>query len=286
MMDQLQFGLIQKIESNKYKLNAFSNQTNHMKLLLPIFALLCFQTFGQMNTDRPSYSMGAQTIRKGEFQIEAGLQLNNRGQNNPQENTFQAPTAVFRIGLADNFELRFQNGLNIRQGLGKLKASMENLEVGFKLNLLHRKKTNISTVLHGIAPTSSGKWQPREKGGRFVLVVDHKIKESGTIGCNLGSKFSATGDNDMSLQAYYSVYYSHNINSGLSLFVEAQQLFPTLEEFDIDGIELNADCGLTYALKKNLQLDYSFGFGLLQRMNFQSIGLTYKFEPDPKPRLY
>ena len=257
-----------------------------MKFLLPIFALLCFQTIGQMNTDRPSYSMSAQTIRKGQFQIEAGMQLNNRGQNNPVQNFLQAPTTVFRIGVSDIFELRLQNGLNIRQGPQKFKASMENVEIGFKLNVMHKAKSNLSVVLHGIAPTSSGQWQPREKGGRLVLAGNHSLKKSGRIGYNLGSKYSSVADNEMSLETYYSVYYAHKMNSNLSIFAEVHQLFPQLEDFDVDRMELNTDFGLTFALKKNLQLDYSFGFGLLNRMNFQSIGITYRIDPDPKPRMY
>ncbi|MDB0037745.1 transporter [bacterium] len=259
-----------------------------MKNILLLVALFSSYSFGQMNTDRPSFSMSSQTIRKGEFQIEAGLQLNNRGQDNPAGSYLQAPTAQFRIGLSDFLELRIQNGLNIRQGFSnKLSASMENIELGLKYNIVHAVKTNMSIVAQGIAPTSSGNWQPREKGVRLVFALDHKIKKSGSLGYNLGSKFSAVGNNnDFKLDAYYSVFYAHQMNSKLGLFAEVQQVFPDLDKFDEDAMELNADCGLTYALSNNLQVDYVFGFGLLNRMNFQSVGLSYRIQPAPPKRAY
>jgi len=35
---------------------------------------------------------------------------------------------------------------------------------------------------------------------------------------------------------------------------------------------LNSDAGITYLIKKNLQIDFSSGLGLNQKMNYFSIG--------------
>ena len=273
-----------------------------MKILLSRFVLFCFTSFGQssrmeivripagpqMNTDRPAYSVSAQTVRKGVFQIEAGLQLNNEADGHPSINFLQAPTAQFRIGLSDHIELRIQNGINFRRGIikSRLKASVENFEMGLKFGLLKRKKTNMSMVFQGILPTASGELSTLEAGGRFIVSVDHSIKESGTIGYNFGSKLSSVDENDPTFQAYYSVFYQHQMNSKLSIFAEAYHLFPDLEEFDAATMQLNIDFGLTYALKQNIQLDYSFGLGLFHQMNFHSVGISYRFAPDPKPRIH
>jgi hypothetical protein len=241
-----------------------------------------------MNTDRPAYSMSAQTVRKGVFQIEAGLQLNNAADGHPTVSFLQAPTAQFRIGLSDFIELRIQNGINFRRGIFKsrLKASMDNFEMGLKFGLLRRNRANVSMVFQGIIPTASGELHTLEAGGRFIVAVDHSIKKNGRIGYNFGSKLSSVDQNDPTFQAYYSVFYEHKMNSNLSIFAEAFHLFPNLEEFDTDVMELNTDFGLTYALTSNVQLDYSFGFGLLHQMNFHSVGVSYRFKPSPKPRVH
>ena len=38
----------------------------------------------------------------------------------------------------------------------------------------------------------------------------------------------------------------------------------------------NFDSGFTYLVKDNLQIDLSFGFGINNKMNFQSIGVSWK----------
>lgn len=261
-----------------------------MKILLSIFTLLSFCSFGQvsMNTDRPAYSMSAQTLRKGVFQIEAGLQLNNQEDGHPTVNFLQAPTTQFRVGLSDLVELRLQSGVNFRRGLYKtrLKAAVDNFEMGLKFNLLHRQKANVSMVFQGILPTASGELHYLEAGGRFIVGVDHKIKESGRIGYNVASKLSSIDKADPDLEAYYSVFYEHKMNSNLAIFAEAYHLFPDLEEFDAESMELNVDFGLTYAISNNLQLDYSFGLGLFHQMNFHSFGVCYRFQPNPKLRMH
>lgn len=259
-----------------------------MKILVVLGVLCSFWSYGQMNTDRPAYSISAQTIRKGEFQIEAGIQLNNAENGHPTVSFLQAPTAQFRIGLSDLIELRVQNGVNFRRGLTKsrLRASIDNFEMGLKFNLLHKQKSNMSMVFQGILPTASGELHYLEAGGRFILAVDHRIKESGRIGYNFGSKLSSVDQADPNFQAYYTVFYEHKMNSNLSIFAEAYNAFSDIEEFDIDNMELNLDFGLTYGISNNLQLDYSFGFGLLQQMNFHSVGVSYRIQPELKRRLH
>lgn len=257
-----------------------------MKIIILIFTLFTGYSYAQLNTDRPSQSNSPQTLRKGQFQIESGLSLTNRGANNNQDNVVEAPTALFRIGLSDIFELRIQNGLNFRRGPERIRAAMSNLELGMKTFLLNKKKTQIGVIFTGIAPTSSGKWQPREKGGNLKFAFEHKIGESGALGYNLGYQLSSRAENEFKHEANYTLYYRHKIKTGVAIFAEVYETFPDLADFDPERIELNFDAGFTYTLSSKMQLDYSFGLGVLQRMNFHSIGLTFLIQPDPKPRMY
>lgn len=259
-----------------------------MRIFLLITTLLSLNCFGQMNTDRPAYSYSAQTIRKGEFQIEAGTLLNNGADGGPSLTYIYAPFAQFRIGVADVFELRLQNGIKFRRDPIKrrLKSSMDNFELGFKYNFVHGKKMNTSFIAQGIVPTGSGEQQFEEAGVRAILAFDHRIKQTGRFGYNFGGVWSSIDQGIPSLQAYYTIFYEHKINSNLAIFGEVFHLFPGVEEFDVELMEVNVDFGLTYALRTNLQLDYSFGFNLLQRQNFQSLGLSYRIKPNPKPRMY
>lgn len=243
-----------------------------------------FASFGQMNTDRPSYSFGAQTIEKGEFQMETGISLNA---TNLGTNFVQAPTTTLRLAVGNRFELRMQNLLEFRKNsFTGILVGIGNVEVGGKFHALSRENTNIAVVLQGILPTATGFGMYPTNGGKGVMSVTQSVSKNGTLGSNIGYELSAPIKAVLESDLFYTVYYSYQLRSSVAVFAEVFQLFPNVSQFDKNTIECNFDCGFTYGLGRNIQIDYSFGFGLLERTNFQAIGVSFRIQPPPQGRMY
>ena len=61
------------------------------------------------------------------------------------------------------------------------------------------------------------------------------------------------------------------VNEKVAIYIEPYGELINMEEF-----LLNFDTGLTYLVKDNVQLDFSFGTGLMHKMNYISIGCCWK----------
>ena len=71
------------------------------------------------------------------------------------------------------------------------------------------------------------------------------------------------------------------MNDRLSLFAEVYGVYSNsyfAGQFDED-LNINMDAGLYYFLKDNIQLDYTFGYGLTEYMYFHSLGLDIMIGP-------
>ena len=98
------------------------------------------------------------------------------------------------------------------------------------------------------------------------LLISHSITETIGIGYNLGYNYYGIGDGD----ANYSLAIGIVITDKVSLYAEPYGEFVEFEEHIS-----NFDAGVTYLLKDNFQLDYSFGLGLNNDMNYMSIGFSW-----------
>ena len=71
----------------------------------------------------------------------------------------------------------------------------------------------------------------------------------------------------------YSAVLGIGVNDKVAIYVEPYGELVNMEEF-----VLNFDAGLTYLVKDNVQLDFSFGTGLTHKMNYISLGCCWKIE--------
>ncbi len=64
-----------------------------------------------------------------------------------------------------------------------------------------------------------------------------------------------------------------SITDKVGIFIEPYGL---IENMDL--AVLNADAGFTYLINNDMQIDYSFGLGISNQMNFHSFGLSLRFD--------
>ena len=69
----------------------------------------------------------------------------------------------------------------------------------------------------------------------------------------------------------YSIAFGTGLSEKIGFFIE------TYGEIEKTETPIsNFDSGFTYLVKDNLQIDVSFGLGINNQMNFQSIGVSWK----------
>ena len=136
------------------------------------------------------------------------------------------------------------------------------LEVGLKIQLLIKKIayqlpfyltfTTICTLIFS-----------DETFGSITKYVSHDLNEK--IGLDTMDNYYYDEANNYT----YSFVVGFEINEKINGYFE---LFGSFENFD--DSENNINAGITYLIKNNLQLDYSFGTGINHKYNFMSIGCS------------
>jgi len=230
------------------------------------FFILFFVFFAQITlsqniiTDRPDQTESAVVIGKNIFQIESGI-LNEEEGNG--EKKLSLPTNLFRYGVSEKIELR----LNLEH-LDEKDYGIGSVEIGSKINLNKDQNslTKIAFLSHIILPKKE-----QNLGLMNLISLSHEQINPLSIGYNLGYThfFNQYGF------LKYSFAIGTSLSEKLGFFIET---YGEIEKSEIP--RSNFDSGFTYLVKDNLQIDISFGVGINNEMNFQSIGISWKSKKD------
>ncbi len=244
-------------------------------LALMVF-LITVQGFGQdLETDRPDQTESSNTVPKGTLQIESGLgiQIAQNGLTGLNDGSFVLPTSLFRIALANKFELRVVNTLRCNRSENIFFNTVGNweiddLQLGFKWKWVEGDgaKPQISLMSHAVLPTGSGNVD-NMYGIVNKLLLSHDFSNGWGLGYNFGYEYLGIGDGNLT----YSISFAMPITDKLGTYIESYGVYENIENF-----VTNADAGITYLWKDNIQLDYSFGIGITNRMNYHALGLSIR----------
>lgn len=246
-----------------------------MKKYILIVAVICSGQLmaQQIVTDRPDQTEASSTVPKGSLQIESGIQSTYTENGLDKERQLLAPTTLFRYGLTKGIEIRVLNQLESvkNQTIGKESTGMSDLEIGTKIQFL--KKENINTEIaflsHLILPTGSSELSNVNYGTINKLSIAHKINENANLGYNIGYNYFGTGNGDFT----YTLSLAVGISEKFGIYLE-----PYGELTELKNYVSNFDAGVTYLLKDNLQLDFSFGTGINNKMNYISTGFSWNIK--------
>ncbi len=237
-----------------------------MKNTLLLIALLS-STFihAQIVTDRPDQTESSSTVGAKNLQIETGVLLGFEGENEPSTQQILAPTTLFRYGLNDKFELRFVSQFeSIKVGADRFQGIADS-EIGFKVELGSNEKTEIAFLSHLVLPLGTEELTGNRFGTVNKLSISHGFNENVGLGYNIGYDYFGEGDGSLT----YSLALGVTVNEKVGIYVE-----PYGELVDFDKHISNFDAGFTYLINENVQLDFSFGVGLNQKMNYLSFGIS------------
>jgi len=217
-------------------------------------------------TDRPDQTESSITIPNKSFQIEMGFGSGNYD----SERLSLLPTTLFRYGLTKSIEMRFVEQLVgfKTKTTSKAEFGLSDIEFGLKIQVLKKEdiNTEIAFISHLTIPTGSYELTNTNYGTINKLAISHNLNDFLALGYNLGYNYYGTGNGDLT----YSLVLGIGLSDKMKMYVETFGEYSNFTE-----IISNIDSGLTYLVKDNLQLDFSLGLGLTQKMNYFSIGFSW-----------
>ncbi len=243
------------------------------KVLFILFFILSEVVFAQIiSTDRPDQTEGSTTIPKGALQIESGIAVSYSENSNSAIRQWILPNSLFRISLTKGLELRLVHQIDLIKNTYTTKtySGINDLQLGAKVQLFapENSNTTIAFLTHLVTPTGSKVLTADSWGTINKFCIAHTITEKFSIGYNLGYDYLGVDAGDLT----YAVAFGFAINPKLSIY---------LEPYGVLALKgkpaTNFDAGLTYLLSNTVQLDYSFGVGLDNTMNYMAIGCSILF---------
>lgn len=224
-------------------------------------------------TDRPDQTESSSTVDKGSLQLESGVLLGFTEEKSIKQRQILAPSTLFRLGITKSIELRVLNQFESlkNQKEGNDVNGISDIEIGTKVQILRKENINteIAFLSHLIIPTGSKDLTNDEYGTINKLSISHQLNDNIGIGYNVGYNYFGEGKGDLT----YSIALGFGITERASIYVEP---YGDLAEFE-DHVS-NFDAGITYLLKDNFQLDFSFGTGVNYNMNYISLGFSWNIK--------
>ncbi|MDX2444799.1 MAG: transporter [Bacteroidales bacterium] len=252
-----------------------------MKKILTSILIFLFVFFLQLNaqkivTDRPDQTESSTTIPFKSFQIESGFLLGYWELGGENERLALGPSTLFRYGIAKWIEIRLVSQYaNLKVSSGNTSTSHSgflDLEIGAKVQVFKKEDVNteIAFLSHLVAPSGSTELSTGKVGVINKLAFSHSLTEQIGLGYNIGYNYFGLGSGMVT----YSLVFGFGLTDALGLYLEPYGEWVISEDFFA-----NFNAGLTYLVKDNFQLDFSFGTGLNHKMNFLSVGLSWNISP-------
>jgi len=238
-------------------------------LLFNLIAITFEMKAQEIVTDRPDQTESSTTIPLNSFQFESGILLGKNNFENRSEQLLLIPTTLLRYGLTKSIELRVVEQLvhiKNKQTSDDI-FGFSDLELGAKFQILKNPAINseIAFISHLVLPTGAISVTNEHFGTVNKLAISHSIRDFIDLGYNVGYNYFGNEKGYLT----YSFALGLGITKRMGTYFEA---YGEVVEFN-DWIS-NFDSGITYLIKDNMQLDFSVGVGLNQKMNYISIGYS------------
>jgi hypothetical protein len=235
-------------------------------ILIYLIALCPGLLSQEIVTDRPDQTESSVTVPAQNLQFEVGV-----GRiSDDIEKQYVFPTTLTRYGLTKGIELRLAEHLfgTKNKQTSDMNLGLSDLELGTKIQIFRRDNvtTEIAFISHITVPTGSDALTKNKVGTINKIAISHGLSNRLDIGYNMGYSYFGEGKGDLTYSLAIGIGFTEKFGS----YVET---FGGLEEFS--GWISNFDTGLTYLVKQNLQIDFSFGLGINQKMNYISCGLSW-----------
>lgn len=232
-----------------------------LKVVSTLSILLCLtniskaQDIPSISTDRPDQTEGSSTVPKGYFQIELGFGLEN---SNDQFDvtTYGIPSALFRYGIAKHLEARLIAEYITYKDLSAKGNGLPPVALGIKFTISGEKGILPELAILGhvaINDLATENFKANYYSPDLRLSMSHTLSEKFSLGYNLGAEWNAYSNK---ANGIYTLALGHSFNDKVSCYVEGFGFFYSKNNTHF------ADTGITYALNRDVQFDFSIGKGI------------------------
>ncbi len=226
-----------------------------------------------METDRPDFTEGTQTITPGHFQFEMGYTYTHDDEagTNTEDHTF--PEIIARVGISDNLEFRyFWPGWSFTDD----EEGGTDFNFGFKTRLIEDGPLTLSLLSDINVPTgaeskSSDKVEPAVK-----FLWAQECSDNLSIAGNFNFSVPVDEEKDYYFEPSASFSIAPSLTETIGAYFEYFGFYPA--NIGVTSTHyLNG--GLTYAMTSNIQLDARVGFGLNEDADdfFTGTGLSFRY---------
>lgn len=246
-----------------------------MKKIVILVMLFVSQSFvAQINepiqADRPDQTETPAIVPRGMFQVETGFTFQK---NDEISKTNTLPTALWKYGVNENFELRLiteftseKIGENTQDGLAPI-------YIGFKVKLAEEKGIvpKTSFIAHiGLPNAASAKYKTDFYAPEFRFVMQHTLSNKFSLSYNLGAEWDGFSAEPTFI---YTLTTGFSLSEKIGLYIETFGFAPQK-----DKANHNCDGGITYLINDNFMLDLSSGFGITKNApkNYFALGFSFR----------
>jgi Putative MetA-pathway of phenol degradation len=227
-----------------------------------------------ISADRPGIADSSTTIRRGAWQIEAGLERDDQ----TAERTLSTP-ALVRYGLSDAFELRLEGSGYQRVTAATSSSGWAPVSIGAKLHIMEedaqRRRPSVGLIARVFVPSGSGEFRSTTATADLRLAADLDLNEHWSVNPNAGIRFD--DDNGRFTAALAALTVQYNVSPRLNGFVDGGMQTP---ERRGGTSSLLVDAGVAWIVGRSTQLDASIGWGAHGETPprvFWSAGLSRRF---------
>jgi hypothetical protein len=244
-------------------------------LVMPVGVVLAQAPAGPLVTDRPDQTESAVTVRPGFVQIESGLSYTHTEEGGTRVRTVTLPGTLIRIGILERVEARvgfagWQRAQTRVQGSRFTDAGIGDLEIGAKLRLVAEGKgwPQLAILVSTTLPTGQMGLSSERADPTILLAGSNTISDRMSLGYNVGAQWTTADVGgilggvpvlETVVHTPYSLAIGLTLANRVGAFVEA---FGALDLDENGTNPVSVAGGVTFLLRKNLQLDLSGGFGI------------------------
>jgi Putative MetA-pathway of phenol degradation len=210
-----------------------------------------------INPDRPGIADGSATLRRGVFEVEAGIERDDRRQAAARERDLSTPT-LLRYGLTDSLEVRMESsGYQRTTSPDSTSSGWAPASIGLKAHVSQpSERTSIGIIARLFVPSGSGEFRSRTATGDLRLAADLALSERWSVNPNAGVAFNDSDGRFTSALAALTLQF--NVTKTISAFADGGFQAPEQRR---GSSSLLLDDGVAWVIGRNTQLDASIGWG-------------------------
>ena len=241
-----------------------------MKPIFYFLFLIPFSFFAQqIETDRPDQTEASSTVGKHNLQVESGFVLTyEEDESEVQSRQILAPTTLIRYGIFQGVELRLVSEFETYSDPSGTAQGINDLQLGTKVQIFRRENSmhEVAFMSHLVLPNGNRDLSGGTYGSISKLLVSHTFSDRLSLGYNLGYDNFGTENGNFT----YSFAWGVGVNDRVGFYIETFGIYEEFRDFTS-----NFDGGITYLIQDNLQLDFSAGTGITQKMNYIGVGISW-----------